>query len=387
MRCRCCESEIKSLPILHYENMPKAAQNFPTQDELLQETGSSLSIFQCPYCGLIQILDKPVEYYKDVIRASAVSEEMRTFRLDYFRDFVNEYQLSGKKIIEIGAGCGEFLELMNTTGVTAYGLEHLHQSVECCKQKGLAVFEGYVEENSTQIPEAPFDGFFIMNFLEHAPNPNSFLKGIYQNLADDAVGLIEVPNVDMILDKTMFSEFISDHLLYFTSSTLRLMLEKNGFDVLKCIPVWHDYCLAAVVKKKKAIDMKRFYGVTQKISSEINSYIDSFRTKGKQVVVWGAGHQALAVIALSQIKDKIAFVVDSADFKQGKYTPGTHIKIVPPAILEESPDVGAVLVMAASYSDEVAKIIEHEYSELSVAILRDYGLEYHSTLNKSQESL
>ena len=38
--------------------------------------------------------------------------------------------------------------------------------------------------------------------------------------------------------------------------------------------------------------------------------------------------------------------------------------------------VEAVIVMAAAYSDEVAKIIQNEYSaDIKLAVLRDYGLE------------
>ena len=68
-------------------------------------------------------------------------------------------------------------------------------------------------------------------------------------------------------------------------------------------------------------------------------------------------------------------MVDSAAFKQGKYTPATHIPIVAPAALDADP-VEAVIVMAASYSDEVARILREKFSaKLSVAILRDFGLE------------
>ena len=77
----------------------------------------------------------------------------------------------------------------------------------------------------------------------------------------------------------------------------------------------------------------------------------------------------------TNLKDKIKYVVDDAPFKQGKYTPATHIPIVPAENLEVSP-VEAVIVMAASYSDEVAKKIRKNFDKsLKVSILRDTGLE------------
>lgn len=375
MVCRCCNNSFSGKAILHLENMPGMAQNFPDDNSIKNDKGIDLDLYQCPYCGLIQILDQPVEYYKEVIRASAVSKEMREFRIQYFKDFVDEYGLNKKKIVEIGSGCGEFLELMNITGAEGYGIEYSEQFVDTCRKKGLRVSKAYMEKG-TKLPEAPFDGFFIMNFLEHAPDPNSFLQGIWENLRDDAVGLIEVPNVDMIVENHMFSEFIRDHLMYFTSDTLRLLLEKNGFEVLKCYPVWHRYCLAAIVRKRKIMDTTFFYDSLERMSNEINCYIDSFINQGQKVAVWGAGHQALAVIALSKIQNKIEYVVDSADFKQGKYTPGTHVKIVSPKTLEKNGEIAAIIVMAASYSDEVASIIEERFAWMKIAILRETGLEY-----------
>lgn len=375
MICRCCENKFDSEPILHFENMPTSAQGFLDESEIERDKGEILNLFQCPYCGLIQLAGKPVPYFREVIRASAVSDEMREFRVRYFRDFVDKYCLVGKRIIEIGCGCGEFLELMNTTGAEGYGIEYSEQFVDVCQKKGLRVSKAYMEKG-IKLSESPFDGFFIMNFLEHAPDPNSFLQGIWENLCDDAVGLIEVPNVDMIIENHMFSEFIRDHLMYFTSDTLRLLLEKNGFEVLKCYPVWHGYCLAAIVRKRKIMNTQVFYDSLETICSEMNRYIDSFVKQDKKVAVWGAGHQALAVIALSKIQNKIEFVVDSADFKQGKYTPGTHVKIVSPKTLEKSGEIAAIIVMAASYSDEVASIIEENFAGMKIAILRETGLEY-----------
>lgn len=368
--CRCCRAEIKSKPILKYSDMPGMAQNFPNEANLATDHGVDLELYQCPYCGMLQIVDEPVPYYKDVIRASAVSDEMKVYRRKYFRDFVEKYRLQGKKIVEIGSGKGEFLSLMNETGVEGYGVEHCQEYVDVCVENGLRVQQGYMESTCDKLKHAPFDGFFIMNFLEHAPNPNDFLQTIHANISDGAVGLIEVPNTDFIIDNLMFSEFITDHLLYFTENTLRMLLEKNGFEVLECNVVWHDYCLAAIVKKRSTLNLERFYERQDTISKQINAFVDAY----DKVAVWGAGHQALAVIALSGIRDKVQFVVDSASFKQNKYTPGTHLRIVAPERIGQD-KIEAILVMAASYSDEVAQIIERDYPEVKVAILRENRIE------------
>lgn len=373
-KCRCCGNLISGKPILEYQNMPGVAQNFPDEDSLEKDQGIQLKIYQCQNCGLIQLLDDPVSYYRDVIRASAVSEEVKEFRSGYFKDFVNRYHLNGKKVVEIGTGKGEFLSLMRLAGVQTYGIEHCKEFVAECNKSGLNVFEGYVDKTDYEISQAPFDGFFVMNFLEHIPEPNMFLQGICNNLADSAVGLVEVPNTDMILNNLLFSEFMLDHLMYFTKDTLTHLLEQNGFEVLECSSVWHDYCLAAVVRKRSSMDLTGFYVRQNEITRQLHRFIDTNEQVGLKTAVWGAGHQALAVIALSNIKDKIEFVVDSAEFKQNKYTPGTHVLIVPPEEVQRR-GIGAIIVMVASYSEEVVAITKKEYPWVRVAVLRESKLE------------
>jgi len=372
-KCRVCNQKFFEEPLLCYENMPAVVQYLPDAESVESDKGLDLEVFQCSGCGLVQLNNEPVPYYKEVIRAAAFSEEMKDFRRKQFGRFVQEFSLRGKKVIEIGCGRGEYLSLMQQFGIEAYGLEHSEESVMQCVKNGLKVSKGFVQSSTDRLNNAPFDAFFILNFLEHLPDPNSTLRGICSNLTDDAVGLVEVPNFDMILRNKLFSEFIGDHLLYFTKETLNTTLKLNGFEIIDCNEEWHDYLISAIVKKRRKLDISHFYKYQMQLKNEIEEYIRRF--KNKKVAIWGAGHQALAIISLMNLADKIRYVVDSAPFKQGKYTPATHIPIVSPDALNFDP-VDAVIVMAASYSDEVARILRQKFDRnISIAILRDFGLE------------
>jgi SAM-dependent methyltransferase len=371
--CRVCGELFFPSPLLSYHQMPSSAQGFPSDENLHLDKGEDLDVNQCASCGLVQLSNAPVSYYKDVIRAAAFSEEMREFRLKQLTSWVNQYHLKDQKILEVGCGRGEYLSLLKLTGVDAYGIEHSKQAVLDCQHQGLQAFQGYFGETQNENIPSDFNGFMCLNFMEHWPDPNASLKAISEHLLDGAIGLVEVPNFDMILEKGLFSEFISDHLFYFTEDTFKFTLQKNGFEVLESKPVWHDYILSLVVRKRDKTDLSFFKQFRENISSQLNQFVDLFPLK--QVAVWGAGHQALAVIALADLSKKIAYVIDSAPFKQGKYTPASHLPIVAPKQLNTQP-VEAVIVMAASYSDEVARIIRSTYHEgIKVAILRDDGLE------------
>ena len=97
-KCRGCGQILPVQNLLQYRNMPKSAQFFPTEGELATEHGIDILLKQCPYCGLIQAMGEPVSYYRDVIRATSVSGEMREFREEQYKNWVEEFQLTGKKI-------------------------------------------------------------------------------------------------------------------------------------------------------------------------------------------------------------------------------------------------------------------------------------------------
>ena len=187
----------------------------------------------------------------------------------------------------------------------------------------------------------------------------------------------------MILEKNLFSEFIGDHLFYFTKESLETTLNFNGFEIIDSAIVWYDYVISVHVKKTEPrknppiliekTNIDHFTQHQEMITQTIVEYLDSF--EDKKVAIWGAGHQSLAIIALTNIEKRIAYVVDSADFKQNKFTPATHIPIVAPEKLSSDP-VEAIIIMAASYSDEVARnILMDKDNESNVSILRESGLE------------
>ena len=379
-KCRICKGDFIKKNFLEYKNMPSSAQNFPKLKNLKNEKGINLLVCQCSKCGIVQVVNKPVGYYKEVIRSSAFSKEMKDYRKNQFKKFINKYKLKKKKIIEIGSGYGEYLSLLDKENLKSFGIEFSNSAIKASRKKKLNVMKGYINKVNYKLNYSPFDAFFIFSFLEHMPNINVVLRAIHKNLNQNSIGLIEVPNFNLILKKKLFSEFIRDHLFYFTKESLEIICKKNGFELIDISYVWHDYIISAVVKKstntkhmnyKKItpLNLKSLIKKKESIKNKINMYIDKHK-KGK-VVVWGAGHQALTLISLTNLSKKIDFVVDSAPFKQGKYTPSSHIPIISPEKLMKI-NFEAVIVMAASYTDEVVKILLKKYKKnFSISMFKE----------------
>ena len=373
LHCRVCAQEIAGAPLLEYHNMPKSAQFFPAPAEADTERGVDLRLFVCPYCGMMQLDGEPVPYYREVIRATRVSPEMRAFRVQQFRDWIAHYHLEGKRMIEIGCGGGEFLSMMEEAGADVQGIEYSETLVRQAEAEGLRVYRQFLEEGAEEIPGAPYDAFYILSFLEHNPDPCAYLRRIAQNLTEDAVGIVEVPDVDMILHEHLYSEFIQDHLLYFTEDTLRRTLEHCGFEVLSCTSIWHGYVLSAEVRKRRSMDVSGFLAQQEKVRKSVDEFLSEMEGHGLRTAVWGAGHQALADLSLLDMAGRIEVVLDSADFKQNKLTPATHIPIVTPSALAEG-TIGAVLVIAGSYSAEILRLLAEQYPDVVRAVLEHDGV-------------
>jgi len=371
--CRVCGGDLSKSPLLKYENSPRSAQGFLDTIED-QDDSVNLEIFQCLHCGLVQHNLQPVPYYKEVIRAVAFSNEMSAFRKIQLHEWIQVNQLQHRKILEVGCGRGEYIDLLVSAGA-AYvaGLEYAQNSVDAARRKGSKIYQGYLDSDFELPSDFKFDAFTIFSFLEHWPDPNQGLKLIHSILSEEAVGLVEVPNFELILKKGLYSEFTTDHIFYFDKKSFTFLLEKNGFEVISIETIWYDYILSAKVRKRLFLNVANFLNIENKIRSQLRAFIDK---QGKNTVaIWGAGHQALAVIAMAKVANHIKYIVDSASFKQGKYTPGSHLPIVSPDHLISYP-TEAVIVMAAGYSNEVVRILLEHYSFIKhIAVLREDEVE------------
>ena len=226
--CNVCGNLLFKKSIAEFKNAPDSAQNFNLKKKI--KSNIKLKISQCSGCGLVQATNKPVSYYKSVIRAVGVSQSMLKFRKKQFSQFKNKFNLKNKSAIEIGCGSGDYLTILKKIIKKSYGIEGSDKNYQLCKKKKLNVFKGFINSPNYKISNKKFDAFFIFSYLEHIPNINKFVRGIYNNLTENAVGIVEVPNFDMIIKKKLYTEFIIDHLYYFTKQTLRLLLENNGFE-------------------------------------------------------------------------------------------------------------------------------------------------------------
>ena len=363
--CRLCGRALPPQVLLHYRNMPAAAQHLPGPEDLAQDHGIDLAIKQGPACGLVQLDADPVPYYREVIRASGVSGELKDFYTRRLWAFAQRHALGNRPVLEAGCGEGTYLECINRAGMRGFGIEAGANNLRQCADRGLNVTEGFFDRQLS-LTDAPFAAFFMFNFLEHIPDPRGYLLHLADQLADDAVGLVEVPSFSMMQRQALYTEFIADHLCYYTPETLGRLVELSGFTLVECEHVRDDYVLAATLRKRPRL-------VLDDSNVQRNAAaLDSFIAAHGNLAVWGAGHQAFTLLALCRNHASVNCIIDSAPFKQGRFAPVTHIPIVSPSCIGAR-GIQNILVIAGSYSQEIATLINRQYPEIQAFLLSDDG--------------
>ncbi|MBM5822510.1 MAG: hypothetical protein FJ082_08675 [Cyanobacteria bacterium K_Offshore_surface_m2_011] len=97
-----------------------------------------------------------------------------------------------------------------------------------------------------------------------------------------------------------------------------------------------------------------------------------------KVGAWPYGEPAIKALPSSPVRgfgEKIEYIIDSAAFNQGKYSPATHIEIISPAeALSRAAD--AIIIAAPAYTKEILGVILSTYpSDTHVSALWQDGIE------------
>ena len=358
-RCISCGALLSEAPLITIENMPAGAQNLPRPEDADREHGITVRLCACTGCGLVQLDNEPVSYYRDVIRSGGWSTTMDRLRRSQYDAWIAMCGLEGGKILEAGCGQGEFLKILTDYPVQALGMEHKHDLVLMARAMGLTVSEDYPETEDQVFENGPFDGFPAFKCLERQPDPCRYLRAIARNLVPGGYGLVTVPSFEYILEQNSFYELIPDHLSYFTEETLSSLMDRCGFDVLKKERVNRD-TISVIVRKRTMPDVSGLIARRESIAAEVLRLVDTVSGEGKKIAVWGASHQGFTLCAVTGLQGKGAYIIDSAPFKQGMIAPASHIPIVSPEDAVKDP-ADTIIIVAPGYTDEIAGIIRRTF--------------------------
>ena len=211
-------------------------------------------IDRCDRCGLVMRNPQPSDaelaaiYDSDYFLGDR-GEHSETNRLkrDTAAGYLDEIETRtglrprGARLLEIGPGLGNLLIEAAARGYEVTGIEYSASSVATANQRigASAVLQGSL--SSVVLPEASFDVAVLADVLEHTRDPLADLLRVWRALKPGGVLFLAVPSLDSWSARVMrerWLEFKLEHLFYFDSATLQLLLFKAGFEQVGLSSGW-----------------------------------------------------------------------------------------------------------------------------------------------------
>lgn len=220
------------------------------------------SVVQCQCCGLVYLSPRPTQaYYKKFYNdQSFYGPHEYMSRKQNLRDFyvarlteLESFLTGRRKLFEIGCASGYFLSVAQERGWQVSGADLSTSLVEFGRRTfGVHLYQ-CDDFKELELQEENFDCIYASHVLEHLQDPFGALQKIHRLLQKRGVTLIEVPyQFGSLMDLTRILriklsgklgegrlyrspsyELSIHHLYFFSPETLRIMLEKAGFSIVK----------------------------------------------------------------------------------------------------------------------------------------------------------
>ena len=97
-----------------------------------------------------------------------------------------------------------------------------------------------------------------------------------------------------------------------------------------------------------------FSARVDRLKHNLRALLVDLNTAGRRVAAYGASAKGSTLLNTFEIgSEQIAYVVDRSSYKQGRYTPGTHLPIFPPSKLLEANAPDYLLLLTWNFEAEI----------------------------------
>ena len=228
-----------------------------------------LGVVRCAGCDLIYVsprLTSPEQvYWGDAVQYEHEARMIFSGVAAHHRDpnylddlnVIEQFKPEGM-FLDVGTNMGFFLRQTRGRRWNTIGVEPSASLAELARVHfGLDVRTCFLED--AKFPDSHFDVVTMTDVFEHIADPRSMLREIRRILKSDGILFIKVPNgrfnvfklrlltlFGRLKDFDVFDSY--EHVVHYTSRTLRRMLQEEGFQVRRQLiarpiqlPAWHRY--------------------------------------------------------------------------------------------------------------------------------------------------
>jgi hypothetical protein len=385
----------KGVEYLDLGNVPLVNNLCDTREESLNVERYPLAIQLFPeskLTTLTEVVDKDKLFLNYLYRSNVNKPYLEhcSQMYDYLSDFV---ELSKNDIVvDIGGNDGSLLlefqkknPDLNLVNVDA-SLSFKDLNIDA----GIQYINEYFGEDTILPKKAKL--ITSTNVFQHTQPIRSFVRGIYNNLADDGIWSLEFPYILTTLLNDNYDQIYHEHVYYFCLQNILDLASQEGLKVINAS--YHDMhagTLRVLTTKKSSsrkqdITIPSFLNLEKTITeefclrwgkrtfdkiNEFRNYMLGLLSENKKIAGFGAAAKGCVFLNSVGIDDTmIEFIVDDTPFKQGKYVPGTGIKIVPREVLFEN-KIDYILILAHNFKDYIIDSLKDKYDGEFIVMFPD----------------
>jgi 2-polyprenyl-3-methyl-5-hydroxy-6-metoxy-1,4-benzoquinol methylase len=222
-----------------------------TKDKIVK---NNLKYVYCKKCNTLYMNPRPApevldwfyknspnyEYWnKYIFPATEDKRREKIFspRVDQLLDLCNKYSLKKDSLLEIGCAFGTFcLELKSRRVFNKIvGVEPTPDLAKTAKKRGIKVIEEMIEDIDLEEKEL-FDVVVNFEVIEHIFSPSKFILNCKKMLKPGGILILTCPNgegFDFVTLKEKCNSLDHEHLNYFNTKSLPLLLKSTGFEILE----------------------------------------------------------------------------------------------------------------------------------------------------------
>jgi 2-polyprenyl-3-methyl-5-hydroxy-6-metoxy-1,4-benzoquinol methylase len=357
-----------------------------------------LHAYVCHECFLVQLEEfvAPAEIFSDYAYLSSYSDSWVEHARRYTTYMGQRFGVSaGSLVIEIASNDGYLLQHFVAAGVPVLGVEPAANVAAIAQQRGVRSIVEFFGTSAAERIRREFgqpDLLLGNNVLAHVPDINDFVSGMKHLLKPGGVITMEFPHLLQLMQQNQFDTIYHEHFSYLAFFVVERIFRHHGlrlFDVEELsthggsLRIYGCHAeddahptLASVARLREKelaeglADLATYGRFSEQVKETKRAILEFFieaKRAGKNIAGYGAPGKGNTLLNYCGIRaDFLDFTVDRNPLKQGKYTPGTHIPILPPdAIRDARPDY--IFVLPWNLKEEIIN---------SLGYVRDWGAQF-----------
>lgn len=164
-------------------------------------------------------------------------------------NLINSLQPNKGKILDIGAGTGEFLSVAQQNGWNTTGVEPSEKAKQIAINKGVSFVEALA-----QLEDHTFDVITMWHVLEHVPDLNHQIKELKRLLKPSGYLIVAVPNFNSF-DAQHYGKFwaaydVPIHFWHFSKTAIQKLFQKEQMELVKILPMKFDSFYVSLLSEK-----------------------------------------------------------------------------------------------------------------------------------------